>query len=323
MYECNNFTYYYETSFKEHKVMKAGEVRDLDTAVQYMISAGFTPSEIGYGKAKDPETGEVFNKRKRIEQFSHSLKAHKGIIIPAVELARALTIAQSSDGQLTDGVHKVSFSPLIANPITGPLSYKQKVVIRDHLQHIPPNVIAAFVLTNPQNVRLAKAGQFTNPHVHNTSAQPTGPADPDRPHGPLTQDEKIHIRDHRQHDVRAYLAIEYSTSVANIRLAQQGQFTEKQQPPPLNTDRPHGPLTQDEKMHIHLSYSEEHVATLANEYNTSPANIRLAQRGEFKRSYSCETRNRLLFLNILKVIGLTAEVQTQIINIVNSCTFNK
>jgi hypothetical protein len=103
----------------------------------------------------------------------------------------------------------------------------------------------------------------------------------DRPYGPLTYEEKVHIRDNRQHESATVLANEYNTSTANIRNAQHGKFKAPRQA--HTHTRPYGPLTYTEKVHIREHRRDERPSELAREFNTSDLNIIRAQRGEFAR----------------------------------------
>lgn len=103
----------------------------------------------------------------------------------------------------------------------GPLTYTEKVHIRDNRQHEVAQQLALHYNTSVNNVRLAQKGQFKEPQRYIA---------PSRPFGPLTIAEKILIADNHAHTPPSELATLYNTSPMNVIRAQRGQFTRPQAP---------------------------------------------------------------------------------------------
>ncbi len=169
---------------------------------------------------------------------------------------------------------------LIPNAEWGPLSYDQKVRIRDHHQQHTIRELSSWVRSSPNNVKLARAGDFKErlppPELNLIS---------DRPYGPLTYKEQVEIRDTASTADVAHLAQHFNTHPSNVRRAQRGEFPEhhaikarREQ----SKSRPYGPLSYTEKVDIRDNRADEPAVQLAKEYNTNYGNIAHAQRGMFK-----------------------------------------
>jgi len=194
-------------------------ITDHNTAVEYLKSINVHPSEVGWNTKS--EDGERYQVPKRITKLVMQMEK-KGIHLDAQELARDLSTDTSE------------FGDLIPNDYTQPLNLQQKEYIRDHLSHMSPQKIASYVLTNPQNVRLAQRGEFStrerkaSKRWNNSEMPAPAPEVPEltskRPYGPLSLEDKIDIYDNHQ-DVRvADLAKVYNTSTTNIHNAKEGRF---------------------------------------------------------------------------------------------------
>ena len=206
--------------------MKVNEIVDYESALKYLRHVDAHPSEVGYTTANDEETGEKYNKPKRITKLCKQL-AKRDLDIDPLVLASMLAKGNVDPSQ---------FGDLIPNDVVGPLNIQQKEYIRDHLAHLPANDIATYVKTNHQNVRLAQKGQFTSykgaatgrwtedmPQPSTQGSEPM-PINTTRPYGPLSLDEKLHIFDNCQHIKVQDLANVYNTSTTNVINAKQGKF---------------------------------------------------------------------------------------------------
>lgn len=164
---------------------------------------------------------------------------------------------------------------LIPNLAQGPLSYDQKVFIRDKLKSETASSIATWVRSATSNVTLAKRGEFVAP-------RPVPAHDSTRPYGPLTYKEQLHIRDNcKEHNTRD-LANKYNTHYNNIYRAQRGQFSQPAASKLPESKRPFGPLSLYDKREIRDHRSDENINDLVIEYNTHYQNVKLAQQGKFK-----------------------------------------
>lgn len=205
--------------------MQIGDIKNHDDALQYLRNINANPDEVGFTTKIDEETKDTYKVRKKISKLTHSL-AKRDIYVDDMELARDLR-------QRTASTHE--FGTLIPNDFTSPLSIQQKEYIRDNLQHISIAKIASFVLTNPQNVRMALNGAFSSTAPPNKARWSKDQPSPvvaeiaplpviDREYGPLTLAEKVYIQDHHQDTRIADLARVYNTSTTNISLAVNGQY---------------------------------------------------------------------------------------------------
>jgi len=200
--------------------MKISEVENYSSALQYLQSLGALPNEVGYTMKSDD--GESYRVPRRITKFVLAM-GKKGLALDEHELARDLGAADTAE-----------FGELVPNDFTGPLNLKQKDYIRDNLGHLSPLAIASYVLTNPQNVRLAQRGEYSsrertaNKRWTGTAVEAPPPKIEvlrgDRPYGPLSLDEKIHVHDNEQDTKVGDLSIVYNTSTTNIINAKKGLF---------------------------------------------------------------------------------------------------
>jgi len=158
------------------------------------------------------------------------------------------------------------------NKVYGPISYEQKLVIREHLQDENSNTLSQLYNTNISNIKAAQQGRFKQTTI--TKKEPL--ANPT----PLSLAEKIYIRDNCQNDRPTDIAREYNTSVSNVCIALNGSFKERTQKAPPT--RPYGPLTQAEKEHIYTTAQHRTITDIATEYNTNHGNVRNALNGRFK-----------------------------------------
>lgn len=160
----------------------------------------------------------------------------------------------------------------------GPLSYDQKVRIRDHHQDHTVTELSQWVKSSKANVQLAKMGNFKVPAARKEIVN-------DRPYGPLSYEEQRHIRDNHPDGNTRALSEEYNTHYNSVYRAQRGEFPEHHATRAKrlqNKHRPFGPLTYEEKVDIRDNRTDENATQLAKEYNTNYGNITNAQRGQFK-----------------------------------------
>ena len=99
------------------------------------------------------------------------------------------------------------------------LTTTQKLRIHEEERHTSPRELAQRYSISLQQARRIQRGEFARPKA-------TEPLYDD--YGPLTLEQKIHIRDHRSTEPTAELAKEYQTNYGNVKLAQQGKFKEPQ-----------------------------------------------------------------------------------------------
>ena len=274
-------------------------VIDEQTALQYMLDRDIRPDEVGHTLTKDPETGETYHIDKRITKLAQKLNNFED-----VELARLLTLS------LATPIDTELMGDLIPNIKYGPLNQTQKLYIRDHLATIDPKLVASYVLTNTQNVKLAQQGKFkvSEPIPPHVSAG--------RPYGPITIEEKMYIHQYEQNVNTNLLAAKYNTSYNNISLAQRGQF----KPPirPIVSKSKFGPLTLDQKMEIFSYRKNERTVDLAIEYNTSHSNIRIAQLGQFKQPKTSRPDKLKLLLDGLTNKGYTLTTGQTVDSLINT-----
>jgi len=202
--------------------MLLNDVKDHDSALEYLKIIGAHPSEIGQTTRIDEDTKERYNTYRRITKFVKAMEK-RGVMLDDAHLARDL----SAKLDATD------FGDLVPNDYMGPLSLEQKEYIRDNLAHIDPQRIATYVLTNYQNVRLAQQGRFSASRRATANQRWQAPPPPEapivdlssnRPFGPLTLEDKIEIYDKHQNTKIVDLAKVYNTSTTNIINAKAGRF---------------------------------------------------------------------------------------------------
>jgi hypothetical protein len=133
-------------------------------------------------------------------------------------IAKVYTKGRYTAEDLRQLVHGTAprLHPCTANQVMGPLDkYQKEEILQYHIAE-PPTLLARHYKTSYQNVRLAQQGKFTR--------LPRQPVATDRPFGPLSIEEKEHIRDNCAHERPCDLANIYNTSMSNIVVAQQGRF---------------------------------------------------------------------------------------------------
>lgn len=243
----------------------------IDDLLAWCVEKNVSPTEVGQvTKVWDDSNGERETRDRRLTKLAKKFNKHNNTAYTAQELAQRLA-------QLTAHASTTDFGTLAKNLTRGPLSLEQKIYIRDNLSHLSANDIAFYVNTNTQNVRTAQQGGFNVPPTLSQTQTAT------RPFGPLSYDEQCHIRDSRQHERTVDLVREYNTGRHNIDNAKSGRFSEPAQQKLAQHNRGKwGPLTLEQKMHIRDNLTDVKASTLALEYQTSAANIRIAQRGDFK-----------------------------------------
>lgn len=111
----------------------------------------------------------------------------------------------------------------LASQLPNYLTYDQKLHIYEEENVTPAKELAIKYKVNEQQIRRAQRGEFNR--------QKQRPRHDTSNYGPLTLEQKRHIRDHRANEPAAELAREYQTNYGNIKVAQQGKFKDTQ---PIN-----------------------------------------------------------------------------------------
>jgi hypothetical protein len=162
----------------------------------------------------------TLNKRSTIEEVVQYLINHEAPINSPMfdTIARNFTRDRYTADELRHLVHgkEQLLTPCTPNTIKGPLSTAQKIEIHTYHQEQKPTLLARHYKTSYQNICLAQRNEFSRPKQ---------PDNPTRPYGPLTVEEKEHIRDNHADDRPSHLARTYNTSMSNIIVAQRGTFT--------------------------------------------------------------------------------------------------
>lgn len=276
---------FYDTGGTPRRV-NISSIVDEPTAIEWLIYKGATPNDIGPTTRIDPDTGNKFSTYKWItlivRRTAKQVEAAGNSPLDQYKLQALLAKVQGTKSD-TD------FGTLEQSTEYGPLSYAQKMYIRDHMSKANASDIANYVRTNPQNVLLAQKGQFTLV----SASQPLVST------YRLNYNDKLAIRDTRQGESPSAIAREYKCSLHSVRKALAGLFS----PPVLGIvvhSRPFGPLSKAEKIHVRDNRSDEPTADLAREYNTSDSNIRIAQRGEFKdKAIKQQQSSHMLVLSLM------------------------
>ncbi len=240
----------------------------IEALIAWCIEKGVKHTEVGQiTKVWEDSDGEKETRDQRLTKLAKKFNHRNNTTYTGQELAQRLAQATSVN-------QNHDFGKLEKNMQRGPLSLPQKVYIRDHLDHLPAKDIAFYINTSYQAVRTAQQGGFNEPPETPRST---------RPYGPLSYQEQCDIRDNKQEHRTADLAREYNTGRHNIDNAKSGRFSEPPQQTQANRNRGKwGPLTLEQKIHIRDNLNDVRASTLAHEYQTSAANIRIAQRGDFK-----------------------------------------
>lgn len=219
------------------------------------------------GKIQCPDTG-IMVKATPNKTVINIMK-RTGFSEPQLRQAFSTSSQRHNERELKDPSKTALIVP---NKHYGPLSYEQKAIIHEHLKGENSQILAHMYNTNPSNIKTAQQGRFKQ---HQEKLPPL--ANPT----PLTLAQKIHIRDNCQGQRPVDLAHEYNTNINNVCIALKGSFKEPQNKV-IITDRPYGPLTQDEKELIYTTMQHRTITDIAAEYNTNHGNVRNALLGRFK-----------------------------------------